>query len=52
VLDILYLIQADLLILPILCLSRHIIAHKVGYYRLLQDATRIGNLVEKDIAQR
>jgi len=52
VLNILYLIQAELLILPILCLSRHIIAHKVDYYRLLQDATRIGNLVEKDIAQR
>jgi Fic family protein len=48
----LYLIQAELLTLPFLYLSRHIIAHKVGYYRLLLDTTRIGNLVEKDIAQR
>ena len=51
-LNILYLIQAELLILPILYLSRHIIAHKANYYRLLLDTTRIGNLVEKDIAQR
>ncbi len=44
VLNILYLIQADLLTLPILYLSRHIIAHKADYYRLLLDTTRSGNL--------
>jgi Fic family protein len=44
VLNILYLIQAGLLTLPILYLSRHIIAHKADYYSLLQDTTRTGNL--------
>jgi Fic family protein len=44
VLNILYLIQAELLTLPILYLSRHIIAHKADYYRLLLDSTRTGNL--------
>ena len=44
VLNILFLIQADLLTLPILYLSRHIIAHKADYYRLLLDTTRTGNL--------
>jgi len=44
VLNILVLIQAGLLTLPILYLSRHIIAHKADYYRLLQDTTRTGNL--------
>jgi len=44
VLNILYLIQAELLPLPILYLSRHIIAHKADYYRLLLDTTRTGNL--------
>jgi Fic family protein len=44
VLNILYLIQAGLLTLPILYLSRHIIAHKADYYRLLLDTTRSGNL--------
>lgn len=44
VLNILYLIQAELLTLPILYLSRHIIAHKADYYRLLLEATRSGNL--------
>ena len=43
VLNILYLIQAGLLSLPILYLSRHIIAHKADYYRLLLDTTRTGN---------
>jgi len=42
VLNILYLIQQDLLQLPILYLSRHIIAHKNDYYRLLLDVTREG----------
>ena len=40
VLNILYLIQEDLLTLPILYLSRHIIARKADYYRLLLDTTR------------
>lgn len=42
-LNILYLIQSHLLTLPILYLSRHIIAHKADYYRLLLDTTRTGN---------
>lgn len=41
VLNILYLIQQELLNLPILYLSRHIIAHKADYYRLLLDVTRV-----------
>jgi Fic family protein len=44
VLNNLFLIQAELLTLPILYLSRHIIAHKADYYRLLLDTTRTGNL--------
>jgi len=40
VLNILFLIQEDLLALPILYLSRYIIAHKADYYRLLLDVTR------------
>lgn len=40
VINILYLIQEELLTLPILYLSRHIIAHKSDYYRLLLDVTR------------
>ena len=42
--NILFLIQAELLTLPILYLSRHIIAHKADYYRLLLDTTRTGKL--------
>ena len=40
VLNSLYLLQEELLTLPILYLSRHIIAHKTDYYRLLLDVTR------------
>lgn len=40
VLNSLYLIQEDLLTLPILYLSRYIINHKADYYRLLLDVTR------------
>ena len=40
VLNSLYLIQENLLTLPILYLSRHIIAHKTDYYRLLLGVTR------------
>ena len=40
VINILYLIQEDLLNLPILYLSRHVIAHKADYYGLLLGVTR------------
>lgn len=40
VLNSLYLIQEDLLTLPILYLSRYIIKNKADYYRLLLDVTR------------
>ena len=40
VVNILYLIQEELLSLPILYLSRHIIAHKADYYRLLLEVTQ------------
>lgn len=42
VLNILYLIQEELLNLPILYLSRHVIANKADYYRLLLNVTRDG----------
>ncbi len=40
VLNSLYLVQENLLTLPILYLSRHIITHKAEYYRLLRNVTR------------
>jgi Fic family protein len=40
VLNSLFLIQENLLTLPILYLSRYIIHHKADYYRLLQQVTR------------
>jgi Fic family protein len=40
VLNTLFLIQENVLTLPILYLSRYIIAHKPDYYRLLLDVTR------------
>ena len=42
ILNSLFIIQENLLTLPILYLSRHIIAHKADYYRLLLDVTREG----------
>ncbi len=42
VLNILHLIQEELLNLPILYLSRHVIAHTADYYRLLLSVTRDG----------
>lgn len=42
VINILYLIQQNLLGLPILYLSRHISAHRADYYRLLLEVTRNG----------
>ena len=40
VLNILFLIQEGLLALPILYLSRYVIAHKADYYRLLLEVTQ------------
>ncbi len=40
VLNTLFLIQADLLSLPILYLSRYLIQHKESYYKLLSDVTK------------
>ncbi len=42
VLNILFLIQNDLLNLPVLYLSRYLIAHKSDYYRLLLNVTQTG----------
>jgi len=42
VLNSLFLVEQGLLTLPILYLSRHIIAHKADYYRLLLGVTREG----------
>ncbi len=42
VLNSLFLIQENLLTLPILYLSRYIIAHKADYYRLLLEVTQRG----------
>lgn len=42
ILNSLFIIQENLLTLPIFYLSRHIITHKVDYYRLLLDVTRHG----------
>lgn len=36
ILNVLYLFKEELLDIPVLCLSRHIVATKVDYYRLLQ----------------
>jgi len=46
ILNILYLVQQDLLDLPILYLSRFIIHRKGDYYRLLQDVRENGNWEE------
>jgi Fic family protein len=42
VLNLLHMIQEELLSLPILYLSRYLIAHKADYYRLLLEVTREG----------
>src|SRR5438093_4684256 len=42
VLNSLFLVEQDLLTLPILYLSRYIIAHKMDYYRLLLEVTSKG----------
>jgi len=46
VLNILYLIEAGLLTLPVLYLSRFIVQNKHDYYRLLNAVTRTGNWQE------
>lgn len=43
IINILYLIQKDLLNLPVLYLSRYIITHKKDYYHLLQSVRETGN---------
>ena len=46
ILNVLYLIEQQLLTLPILYLSRYIVQHKNDYYRLLTHVTRTGNWQE------
>jgi Fic family protein len=46
IINILYLVINDLLDLPILYLSRYIIRHKAGYYRLLQSVRETGSWEE------
>jgi Fic family protein len=46
ILNILYLVQKDLLHLPVLYLSRYLIKHKDDYYRLLQSVRTHGNWEE------
>lgn len=46
IINILYLVQKDLLHLPILYLSRYIIDHKSDYYRLLQQVRDTGEWEE------
>ncbi|MEP6672783.1 MAG: Fic/DOC family N-terminal domain-containing protein [Chthoniobacter sp.] len=43
ILNILFLIHAGLLRIPVLYLSRHLIQHKVEYYRLLRGVTERGD---------
>lgn len=43
ILNILYLIEQELLTLPILYLSRYIVQHKPDYYALLNGVTKDGN---------
>lgn len=43
ILNILFLVEQELIPLPVLYLSRYLIAHKADYYRLLLDVTRNGS---------
>ncbi len=43
ILNILYLLSAQLLEIPVLYLSRYIIANKAEYYRMLREVTENGN---------
>lgn len=46
IINVLYLIEQQLLTLPILYLSHYIVQHKNDYYRLLTQVTRTGNWEE------
>ena len=46
ILNVLYLINTELLTLPILYLSRYIVQNKTDYYRLLNEVTSAGNWEE------
>ena len=46
ILNVLYLINTELLTLPILYLSRYIVQNKADYYRLLNEVTSAGNWEE------
>ena len=46
ILNVLYLINTELLTLPILYLSRYIVQNKADYYRLLNEVTSAGNWQE------
>lgn len=46
IVNVLYLIEQELLTLPILYLSRYIVQHKNDYYRLLTQVTRTGDWQE------
>ncbi|WP_028670534.1 protein adenylyltransferase Fic [Saccharospirillum impatiens] len=46
IVNVLYLIEQQLLTLPILYLSRYIVQHKSDYYRLLNHVTRTGDWQE------
>lgn len=46
IINVLYLIEQQLLTLPILYLSRYIVQHKSDYYRLLTQVTRTGEWQE------
>jgi Fic family protein len=46
ILNILYLIQQDLIGLPVLYLSKYIIENKSDYYRLLREVTEKGNWID------
>ncbi|MFP3976739.1 protein adenylyltransferase Fic [Marinobacter sp. KMM 10035] len=46
IINVLYLIEQELLTLPILYLSRYIVHHKNDYYRLLTQVTRTGEWQE------
>lgn len=43
IINVLYLVMNDLLNLPVLYLSRYIIEHKAGYYKLLQEVRETDN---------
>ena len=46
ILNILYLIQQDMIGLPVLYLSKYIIENKADYYRLLREVTELNNWID------